>query len=142
MLVDERDHRTSPARALLPGARDPGREPAALRRAADCSSERMLYVELDSTGQARHLHYAPYLDYRPLRVDEPKVDDLLARPECAWITRELEQTALTHAIGTLVPDHLTEVRGRRLDWVGKTKAAVKDRLTKEIAYWDRTVPRS
>jgi hypothetical protein len=31
----------------------------------------MLYVELDSDGTARHLHYAPYLDYRPLRPDEP-----------------------------------------------------------------------
>jgi hypothetical protein len=34
-------------------------------------SQQMLYVELDSDGTARHLHYAPYLDYRPLRPDEP-----------------------------------------------------------------------
>ena len=26
----------------------------------------MLYVELDNDGVTRHLHYAPYLDYRPL----------------------------------------------------------------------------
>jgi hypothetical protein len=26
----------------------------------------MLYVEIDAAGNARHLHYAPYLDYRPL----------------------------------------------------------------------------
>ena len=37
-------------------------------------SKQMLYVELDEDGSARHLHYAPYLDYRPLRDDEPKVD--------------------------------------------------------------------
>jgi hypothetical protein len=36
----------------------------------------------------------------------------------------------------LVPEHLTEVRARRLEWIEKTRAAVKDRLTKEIAYWD------
>jgi hypothetical protein len=29
-----------------------------------------------------------------------------------------------------------EVRDRRLAWIEKTRTAVKDRLTKEIAYWD------
>ncbi len=28
------------------------------------------------------------------------------------------------------------MRGRRLAWIEKTRAAVKDRLTKEITYWD------
>jgi len=36
----------------------------------------------------------------------------------------------------VVPQHLQEVRGRRLGWIDKTRAAVKDRLTKEIGYWD------
>jgi Protein NO VEIN, C-terminal/SNF2-related domain len=35
-----------------------------------------------------------------------------------------------------VSDHLQDVRGRRLEWIDKTRAAVKDRLTKEIGYWD------
>jgi hypothetical protein len=96
----------------------------------------MLYVELDSEGTARHLHYAPYLDYRPLRSDEPTVNVLLARPECAWITRDLEQKALAHAIVEVVPEHVQEVRSRRLEWIEKTRAAVKDRLSKEINYWD------
>jgi hypothetical protein len=26
--------------------------------------------------------------------------------------------------------------GRRLAWIDKTRAALKDRLTKEITYWD------
>src|SRR5690606_1639006 len=34
-------------------------------------SRRMLYVELDGEGRTTHLQYAPYLDYRPLREDEP-----------------------------------------------------------------------
>lgn len=99
-------------------------------------SKQMLYVELDASGNARHLHYAPYLDYRPLDEGELNVDKLLARPECAWITRDLEQKALAHAIANVVPEHLREVRERRLGWIDKTKAAVKDRLTKEIGYWD------
>jgi hypothetical protein len=36
----------------------------------------------------------------------------------------------------VVPEHIAEVRGRRLTWIEKTRAAVKDRLTKEITYWD------
>ncbi|MDR7409460.1 MAG: helicase-related protein [Armatimonadota bacterium] len=99
-------------------------------------SRRLLYVELDADGNARHAGYAPYLDYRPLREDEPSPEEVLARPECAWITRDLENRAQEYAVTRVVPEHLEEVRRRRLEWVEKTRAAVKDRLTKEIAYWD------
>jgi hypothetical protein len=36
-----------------------------------------------------------------------------------------------------VPEHLARVRQRKEQLVTKTLAAVKDRLTKEISYWDR-----
>jgi SNF2 family DNA or RNA helicase len=99
-------------------------------------SKRMLYIELDAAGHARHLHYAPYLDYRPLREGEPGVEAILARPECAWIGRELEQKAMGHAVAHVVPGHLEEVRGPRLEHIAKTEAAVRERLIKEISYWD------
>jgi hypothetical protein len=99
-------------------------------------SRRTLYVELDGAGEARHLHYAPYLDYRPLAADEPDVAAILARSECGWITRSLEQKAQGRAIAHLVPEHLQEVRGQRLEWIQKARAAVKNRLTKDITYWD------
>jgi hypothetical protein len=99
-------------------------------------SKRMLYVELEAASKTRHLHYAPYLDYRPLKGDEPGVEAILARPECGWISRELEQAAQAHAVTHVVPEHLEEVRSRRLELIPKTEAAVKDRLTKEISYWD------
>ncbi|MFA4948289.1 MAG: helicase-related protein, partial [Candidatus Krumholzibacteriia bacterium] len=99
-------------------------------------SRRMLYVELDEAGNTRHIQYAPYLDYRPLREGEPDVAAILGRPECGWITRELERKAQGHAVANVVPEHLQEVRGRRLEWIQKTRAAVKERLTKEITYWD------
>jgi hypothetical protein len=61
----------------------------------------------------------------------------VARPECAWITRDLlEQTAQRHAIAKVVPEHLKGVRDGKLPLIAKTEAAVKDRLTKEITYWD------
>jgi hypothetical protein len=96
----------------------------------------LLFVEIDADGTARHLNYAPYLDYRPLAADEPDVEAILLRPECAWITRELEAKAQGHAIAVMVPDHLSEVKTRKLALLDRTEAAVKDRLTKEIGHWD------
>jgi superfamily II DNA or RNA helicase len=135
ILVDEQDPGTSP-RVLFTlehTITDASLLPSGERRTI---SRRMLYVEMDAEGHARQLQYAPYLDYRPLAPDEPSMADLLARPECAWITRALEQRAQSHAIANVVPEHVAEVRGRRLAWIEKTRAAVKDRLTKEITYWD------
>jgi SNF2 family DNA or RNA helicase len=135
VLVDENDPGTSPRILffLEHAIQDGG-----VTRAGDprVISKRVLYVELDAEGNARHLHYAPYLDYRSLGPDEPDVDALLARPECSWIGRELERKAMGHAIVHVVPEHLEEVRNRRLTLTDKTQAAVKDRLTKEISYWD------
>jgi hypothetical protein len=96
----------------------------------------MLYVEQDAGGATRHIHYAPYLDYRPLVAGEPGTDAILDRPECQWIDRELERRAQGYAIAQVVPEHLAEVKGRKLELIAKTEAAVKDRLTKEITYWD------
>ncbi len=135
VLVDEQDDGTEPRilfyleHSLQDGSRT---------SAGECRliSRRMLYVELDATGGTRHLQYAPYLDYRPLQPDEPCVDDLLERPEFNWIAGNLEQNAQSYAVAKVVPGHLEEVRARRLKWIEKTQAAVKDRLTKEIAYWD------
>ena len=135
VLVDERDVGTTPRLMFY---LEHAIQDASLTRdgARRVVSRRMLYVELGADGDPRHLHYAPYLDYRPLHADEPGVDALLARPECAWITRELEQRVLGHAVARVVPEHLAEVRGRKLELIAKTEAAVKERLTREINYWD------
>jgi hypothetical protein len=149
-LVMERHRDLLKRGAVLVDERDPGDQPrvlfflehaihdATLTRSGErrTISKQVLYVEMDATGSVRHLHYAPYLDYRPLREEEPDVNTILARPECAWITRDLEQQAQTYAITTVVPEHLNEVKSRRLELIAKTEAAVKDRLTKEINYWD------
>jgi hypothetical protein len=135
VLVDERDPGTSP-RVLF--YLEHAVQDASTTRTGDrrTISKQMLYVELDAEGNAHHLRYAPYLDYRPLEEGELSVDALLSRPECAWITRDLEQRAMGHAVAQIVPGHLQEVRSRRLQWIDKTRTAVKDRLTKEITHWD------
>lgn len=135
VLVDERDSSTRP-RVLF--YLEHAIQDASLTRSGGrrVVSKRMLYVELDPDGATRHVHYAPYLDYRPLKEGEPGVDEILNRPECAWITRDLEQLAQGHAVAQVVPEHLKEVRESKLGLISKTEAAVKERLTKEISYWD------
>jgi SNF2 family DNA or RNA helicase len=135
VLVDERDAGLSPRVVFY---LEHAIQDAIPTRAGDrrIVSKRMLYVELDASGTARHLQYAPYLDYRPLEASEPDVAAILARPECGWISRELEAKAQGHAIATVVPEHIGEVRARTVSRIEKTEAAVKDRLTKEINYWD------
>ncbi|MBS0184605.1 MAG: DUF3883 domain-containing protein [Nitrospira sp.] len=135
ILVDERGMGTKP-RVLF--YLEHTIQDASLTRSGErrVVSKRLLYVELDESGQAHHLHYAPYLDYRPLKSDEPSIEAILARPECAWLTRELEHKAQGYAVADVVPEHLEEVRSRKVDLIAKTEAAVKERLTKEISYWD------
>ncbi len=135
VLVDERDFGTEPRVMfyLEHAIQDASLNRDGSRRVV---SKRLMYVEMDAQGGVRHLHYAPYLDFRPLAAGEPGIDALLARPECQWITRELEQKAQGYAIAHVVPEHLAEVRGHKISLIARTEAAVKDRLTKEITYWD------
>ena len=135
VLVDERDTGLTPHVLFF---LEHAIQDASLTRSGErrVVSKRLLFVEIDSEGTARHLNYAPYLDYRPLKEDEPPIAELLARPECEWIGHDLEVQAREHAITQVVPEHLDGVRDRRLALLNKTEAAVKDRLTKEINYWD------
>jgi SNF2 family DNA or RNA helicase len=135
VLVDERDYGTQPRVMfyLEHAIQDASLNRDGSRRVV---SKRLMYVEMDNQGGVRHVQYAPYLDYRPLAFGEPDVDALLARPESQWISREIEQKAQGYAITHVVPEHLADVKGLKLEWIAKTEAAVKDRLTKEITYWD------
>ena len=135
VLVDERDTGMQP-RVLF--YLEHAIQDASFTRSGErrIVSKRMLYVELDADGVMHDVQYAPYLDYRPLAEGEPGVQAILDRLECVWINRDLEQKAQGHAVSHVVPEHLSDVRGGKLALIAKTEAAVKDRLTKEITYWD------
>ena len=97
-------------------------------------SRRLQFVEVDPDGTTQSAGWAPYLDYRPLTEEELALISNL--PQLEWARSSLEAMALEHAAIHLVPDHLAEVRDRKEELIDKTLAAVKERLTKEIAYWD------
>jgi hypothetical protein len=98
-------------------------------------SREVHFVEIDSAGNVREAGGAPYLDYRPATKDEVEsVGAQYIAPLQGDAT--FERRAAAHAVEHLVPRHLERVRARRIELIDKTEAAVQERLTKEINYWD------
>ncbi|MDZ8089124.1 MAG: helicase-related protein [Nostoc sp. DedQUE12b] len=97
-------------------------------------SRRMQYVEINPEGNTYNAGYAPYLNYRPLTDEEKGVVEKVL--EESWLREDLEAKAKSYAIAHLVPQHLQELKQRKEELIAKTMTAVKDRLTKEINYWD------
>ncbi len=97
-------------------------------------SRQLQFIEIDSAGSAVNAGPAPYLAYRAITELE---NDFLAKSEDFKIPSDVESSALSYAVNNLVPQHLKEIKERKEDLVARTIKAVKERLTKEIAYWDR-----
>lgn len=98
------------------------------------ASRQMQFVEINSDKTVSTPGYAPYLDYRPIEEDEwSTIKPVL---EAEWLNGDLESEIKDYAVEHLVPRHLDEVKEHRETLVEKTMAAVKERLTKEIHYWD------
>jgi hypothetical protein len=133
VLVDEREDVPYP-RALLcleHAIQDARTDRAGNRRIV---SRQMQFVEIDPQGHCRPAGYAPYLDYRPLKDEElAALKELLREP---WLNQQLETQATSYAISQLLPRHIMEVRDHRTELIERTRAAVQERLTKEINYWD------
>jgi len=97
-------------------------------------SRQMQFVEIDQQGEVRNAGYAPYLDYRPLRDEEKSLVASVLEKE--WKNVDLESMAVSYAITHLVHNHFHEVKNRTEEAINRTINAVKDRLIKEINYWD------
>ncbi|MGI8439718.1 MAG: helicase-related protein [Thermoleophilaceae bacterium] len=148
-LVLERHRALLRQGATLVAAADGGDQPRALLYIEDAIqsaaldrdgkprvvSKRLQFIELERGGEATVAGYAPYLDYRPLEAGEAE----LLRPllEEEWLREGVEAAGLDYAIRAAVPEHLAEVRGQTVQRATKTTTAVRERLTREIVYWDR-----
>lgn len=103
----------------------------------DIFSQRVHFIELwpdDDNRPPQEAGLAPYLDYRPLREPEwPLIWPLLAQLPAS---EHISERVIRHVRETLLATHLHEVQQERLPLIRKTQAAVKERLTKEIYYWD------
>jgi len=132
VLVDEKD-RVEEVRVLVTlehSIQDARTTDISSRRIV---SHRMQHVEINSEGEAKVAGYAPYLDYRPLEG----VESVATLIQGLGVRDEIESKAVSYAITSLVPQHIQEVRTRKQELIDKTMRAVKDRLTKEINYWDQ-----
>ena len=97
-------------------------------------SRQMQFVEINSDKIVSTPGYAPYLDYRP--IDEGKRSAIQPVLEEDWLSADLESEIKDYAVEHLVPGHFDEVKAHRETLIQKTMRAVKERLTKEIYYWD------
>jgi hypothetical protein len=96
-------------------------------------SKRLQFVKVAPDGSASFAGWAPHLDLIPLENSErPRIKDVLDAP---WAAANQEVRAVGLAAQTLVPEHFADVANRRIAQVDKTLAAVHERLTKEISFW-------
>ena len=97
-------------------------------------SREMNFLEIDDKREMHPAGFAPYLDYAP--VIESERIDILSKLSGDRLSKDSESEVVSYAVANLVPRHFAEVKERKEELVKKTMAAVKDRLTKEINYWD------
>lgn len=96
-------------------------------------SKRLQFVRVGADGNAVFAGWAPHLDLQVVPDSERVLlKEVLSAP---WIAEGQEARALSLAAGTLVPEHYNEVAHRRISHVDKTLAAVHERLSKEIGFW-------
>ncbi len=100
---------------------------------ANVVSRRLQFVELQQSGEAVNAGWAPHLDLQP--IDEFDLKLITDISESPWLNNNLENLALSYASKQLVPEHYSEVKGRRERQADKVLGAVNERLVKEINYW-------
>lgn len=98
-------------------------------------SKRIHFVEIHTDGKTSSAGYAPHLEHRPATTQEQSaILDHMKGHEL--LSGGIEEKARHYAIESAVPEHLAQVKARKLATLEKTQRAVKDRLTREINYWD------
>lgn len=152
-LIQERHRHVLQQGTVLVDEQDQGSEPRVLVMLEHCIadgrptrnnphtvvSRRFEFVEVGRDGELRTSGYAPYLDYRPLTDDEREMASKAVADD--WLGTDVEAIGTTHAIEVAIPDHLDQVKERTEARVDATLAAVKERLTREINYWDHSANR-
>ena len=98
-------------------------------------SRRFEFVEIGGCGSGGRcwLRAVPRLS-----ADRPTRNTPRSSRSCEseWLDTDLEAIGTDYAISVAVPQHLAQVRLHTDNRVDATLAAVKERLTREINYWD------
>jgi superfamily II DNA or RNA helicase len=133
IMVDETDAGVAlSAVFLLEHAVQDGRTTSAGR--PHVISQRLQFAAIDKAGHASNAGIAPHLNLRPAKPEE--IECVRSLLDEAWLTTELEKTAIRFATIELAQGHVAEVKARRLPEIEKVDKEVRSRLKKEINYWD------
>ena len=98
-------------------------------------AERVEFVDVGEHSAPRDAGAAPHLDFRPLHEGEREAAArLLARTS---IGDGLDGVVSNYAADSLVPGFVEEEGGRRKALARKTEQAVRERLLREINYWEK-----
>jgi hypothetical protein len=134
VLVDERDLGTEPRMlfCLEHGLQDGRRNRHGKQQLI---SNRLQFLEINRQGEVAIAGSAPYLDYRPLKDGErQQIAGVLSE---SWLAQDWDQLVVTQALTTLVPEHLEEVKGERLERIAKASQEIQSRMQREINHWFR-----
>lgn len=103
---------------------------------AQVISRRAQYVRVDPDGNITALTQSPIPNLDAVTDDERAQAEALLKEE--WLNAaDLDGRVIRHASGTVAREHADTVKARTIARVDKTERLVKDRLTKEINYWDQ-----
>jgi len=94
-------------------------------------SRELHFVERRADGSTKSAGYAPHLDYRAPTSEEASS---LKGSSATVSGADAEEAAHAFATTTLLPNQLAEVEARTRSRVERVRAAVRDRLTKEITF--------
>jgi hypothetical protein len=134
VLVDERDLGTEPRMlfCLEHGLQDGRRNRHGQQQLI---SNRLQFLEINRQGEVAIAGSAPYLDYRPLKDSErQQIEGVLSE---SWLAQDWDQLVITQALNSLVPEHLEEVKGERLERIAKAGQEIQSRMQREINHWFR-----
>ncbi|MFN7551174.1 MAG: DUF3883 domain-containing protein [Pseudomonadota bacterium] len=98
--------------------------------AASVVSRVIEFVRLHPDGRVAFAGWAPHLDLRPIQDHElSRAKPLL---QADWLKAGIESRALNYAASALAPKHIADISARRIAQADCLRAAVRDRLVKEI----------
>lgn len=99
-------------------------------------SRRAQYVRVDPDGTITALTQSPIPNLDAASNDEhARAQVLLKQP---WLnSADLDTRVIRHASATVARDHADTAKKRTIARINKTERLVRDRLTKEINYWDQ-----
>ncbi|MFN5163709.1 MAG: DUF3883 domain-containing protein, partial [Cyanobacteriota bacterium] len=75
------------------------------------------------------------LDYRPLRTGELELIQPMLGD--SWLNQDWDQLVLAHAMQSLVPQHLEEIKRERLERIEKARQEIQARMQRQINHWSR-----